>query len=392
MKQKVGIFTAIVLGMLTAFGPFVTDFYLPVMPEMADSFKTSPALVSLSLTTGMIGLAAGQLFIGPLTDKYGRRNILVASMILFTFASVMCVLTKDIYVFNAFRVVQGLGGAGGIVISRSMSTDMFSGKELARFMAILSAINGIAPVMAPVVGGVVSSFTSWRGVFVLLLAVGVVLMVCSCFLRETLDPALRVRSSLLSVYANLFRVFRNPFFTLSMFAQMFCFFTFFAYISSSPFILQDLYHLSSFHFSLCFGLNALMIGIGSGMTTLFHRQATALKCGAVDFIIGACLVAFCLLTHMSLLFLMFSYVFMMASFGLMQPVLTAVALDSERQNAGAASAIFGASGFLAGALSSPLVSMGDILVSSSAVIFLGALGSLLMALYLVKRMRIANLK
>ncbi len=392
MKQKVGVFTAIVLGTLTAFGPFVTDFYLPALPEMADSFKTSPALVSLSLTTGMIGLAAGQLFIGPLTDKYGRKKILIASMALFALASVMCILAKDIYIFNAFRIVQGLGGAGGIVISKSMATDMYSGNELARFMAILAAINGVAPVTAPVIGGVISSFASWQVIFVMLLAVGVILMVCSCFLRETLVPTKRIRSSLLLVYANLFRVFRNPFFTLSVFAQMFCAFTFFAYISSSPFILQNLYHLSSFHFSLCFGLNALMIGIGSGMTTLFHRQTTALKCGAIDYIIGACLVVFCLLTHMPLLFLMLSYVFLMVSFGLMQPVLTAVALDSERQNAGAASAIFGASSFVAGALSSPLVSMGNIIVSSSIVVFLGALGSLLTALLLVKRMRIANFK
>ncbi len=390
MKQKVGIFTAIVLGMLTAFGPFVTDFYLPAMPEMSEYFKTSPALVSLSLTTGMIGLAAGQLFIGPLTDKYGRKKILVASMLLFAIASVLCILAPNIYVFNALRIVQGLGGAGGIVISKSMSTDMFSGKELARFMAILSAINGIAPVTATVIGGVVSSFTAWQGIFVLLLAIGIILMVCSCFLRETLEPQNRMRSSLLSVYANLFRVFRNPDFTLSTFSQMFCFFTFFAYISSSPFILQNLYHLSPFHFSLCFGLNALMIGVGSGMATLFHRQATALKCGAIDFVIGACLVAFCLLTHLPLLLLMGSYVFLMVSFGLMQPVLTAVALDSERQNAGAASAIFGASGFIAGALSSPLVSMGSITVSSSIVIILGAIGSLLTALYLVKRMRLAT--
>lgn len=392
MKQKVGIFTALVLGMLTAFGPFVTDFYLPALPEMAASFKTSPALVSLSLTTGMIGLAAGQLFIGPLTDKYGRKKILVASMLLFAIASVMCILAPNIYVFNAFRIVQGWGGAGGIVISKSMSTDMFSGKELARFMAILSGINGIAPVTAPVVGGVVSSFTSWQGIFILLLAVGLILMVCSCFLRETLEPGNRMRGSLLVVYANLFRVFRNPYFTLSTISQMFCFFTFFAYISSSPFILQNLYHLSPFHFSLCFGLNALMIGIGSGMVALFHRQTTALKCGAIDFVIGAFMVAFCLVAHMPLVFLMFSYVFLMISFGLMQPVLTAVALDSERQNAGAASAIFGASGFVAGALSSPIVSIGNIVVSSSIVVLAGAVGSLLAALYLVRRMRVAPLK
>lgn len=128
MKKKIGVFIPATLGMLTAFGPLVTDFYLPVLPEMSEFFHTSPALASLSLTTGMIGLAAGQVFIGPLT------------------------------------------GAGGIVISKSMSMDMFSGKELANFMAILGSINGNAPVCAPVIGGLMAGFTSWQGVFGLLLA------------------------------------------------------------------------------------------------------------------------------------------------------------------------------------------------------------------------------
>lgn len=119
MKKKIGVFIPATLGMLTVFGPFVTDFYLPVLPEMSEFFHTSPALASLSLTTGMIGLAAG---------------------------------------------------AGGIVISKSMSMDMFSGKELANFMAILGSINGIAPVCAPVIGGLMAGFTSWQGVFGLLLA------------------------------------------------------------------------------------------------------------------------------------------------------------------------------------------------------------------------------
>ena len=131
MKKKLGIFIPATLGMLTAFGPFVTDFYLPVLPEMTEFFHTSPALASLSLTTGMIGLAAGQVFIGPLTDKYGRKNILVGSMLMFAIASVLCIISPNIYLFNLMRIFQGIAGAGGIVISKSMATDMFSGKDLA---------------------------------------------------------------------------------------------------------------------------------------------------------------------------------------------------------------------------------------------------------------------
>lgn len=372
MQRKTSIFVSATLGMLTAFGPFVTDFYLPVLPEMAEYFRTSPAMVSMSLTTGMIGLAAGQVLIGPLTDKYGRKRILVGSMLLFAIASLMCVFAPNIYVFNAFRVFQGLAGAGGIVISKSMATDMYAGRDLARFMALLGAINGIAPVAAPVVGGTVANFASWQGVFCLLLAVGVVLMVCCMALRETLPTERRDPGSVAHAYANLFRVFRNPRFTLCTASFMACFLAFFGYIASSPFILQQTYGLSPFQFSLCFGLIALMIGLGSGIATLFRRQTTCLKCGAIDMLIASVVLALCLLTTMPLLLVMASYIYLLISFGLLMPSLTAIALDSERDNAGAASAIFGASGFVAGSISSPIVPLGDIALTSSLVIVAGA--------------------
>ncbi len=387
MKKKIGIFIPATLGMLTAFGPFVTDFYLPVLPEMSEFFHTSPALASLSLTTGMIGLAAGQVFIGPLTDKFGRKKILVGSMLMFAIASVLCIFAPNIYIFNLMRIFQGLAGAGGIVISKSMSTDMYSGKELANFLAILSSINGIAPVCAPVIGGVMAGVTNWQGVFGLLLGVGVILMVCSMRLPETLAPEKRIQKSVMQVYANLFRVFRNGTFTLSTLAEMACFFTFFAYISSSPFILQQSYGLSPLQFSLCFGLNALVIGVGAAIAPQFKHTNTALKCGAIDFLIAAVCLSFCLFVHTPLVVVMGFYIYLMVSFGLMQPGLTATALDAERKNAGAASAIFGAASFVAGSISSPIVAIGKIEVTSSIVMIGGAVLCLVLTLPLCKRLR-----
>lgn len=388
MKKKIGVFISATLGMLTAFGPFVTDFYLPVLPEMSEFFHTSPALASLSLTTGMIGLATGQVFIGPLTDKYGRKKILVASMLLFAIASVLCIIAPNIYVFNLMRVFQGLAGAGGIVISKSMSTDMYSGKELANFMAILGSINGIAPVCAPVIGGVMAGFTTWQGVFALLLGIGFILMICSVRLPETLIPEKRINKNIMQVYANLFRVFRNSLFTLSTLAEMTCFFTFFAYIASSPFILQQIYGLSPFEFSLCFALNAFTIGIGAAVGPQFKRTGTALRCGAINLVVAALCLSVCLYLHASLVAVMAFYVYLLVSFGLMQPGLTATALDAERKNAGAASAIFGASGFVAGAISSPLVAMGKIEMTSSLIMIGGAILCLLLVLPLCGRLRL----
>lgn len=329
----------------------------------------------------------GQVFIGPLTDKYGRKKILVGSMLLFAIASVLCIFSPDIFVFNAMRVLQGVAGAGGIVISKSMATDMYSGKELANFMAVLGSINGIAPVCAPVVGGLVASVASWQWVFGLLLFVGVILMVCSAFLKETLMPERRIRKNLWQVYANLFRVFKNPRFTLCSLAAMAAFFTFFGYIASSPFILQQLYELTPLEFSFCFGLNAFMIALGAALATQFKRQATSIKCGAIDMMIASVVLSLCLIVKLPLVVIMACYAYLMISFGLMQPGLTAVALDSERDNAGAASAIFGASGFVAGAVSSPLVGLGSMVVASSGVIMGGALACLLLVLPLARQLK-----
>lgn len=387
MKQNMKVFIPATLGMLTAFGPFVTDFYLPVLPEMTGYFHTTPALASMSLTAGMIGLAAGQLFIGPLTDKYGRKRILVGSMLLFVVASLLCIFSGDIFMFNAMRVLQGQAGAGGIVIAKSMSADMYTGRELASFMALLGAINGIAPVCAPVVGGLMAGVTSWTGVFAVILAVGLVLMVCSMFLPETLQPANRIRKSVIKVYGNLFRVFRNSRFTLSVMAEMACFFMFFAYIASSPFIMQQVYHLSPLGYSLCFGLNALKIGVGAAMATRFRSQGTCLRFGGLGMLAGTLLLAFLLNTAMPLWIVMLAYIYTLICFGLMQPPLTAIALDSERDNAGAASAIFGASGFVAGALSSPLVGIGDITVTSGLIMACGAVVCLLFILPLSSKLR-----
>lgn len=371
---KLGIFLPATLGMLTAFGPFVTDFYLPSMPEMAEYFKTSPAAVSTSLTAAMIGLAAGQILIGPFSDKYGRRRPLIASMLLFSIASVLCMFAPNIHVFNAFRVLQGIGGAGGVVLAKSYATDMFKGKQLADFLALLGAINGIAPVCAPIIGGTLTNFTSWQGVFCALLVIGIILLVCSMRLKETLPVEKRSKNGLGGAYSRLFGVFRNRRFTLSTVAMMFCFFTFFSYITASPFIFQKIYGLTPFEYSLCFGLNALCIGIGALLPTKFHHPNTAMKWASIDMLIATILVAACQIAHAPLAVLMPCYIYTLICFGIMQPVTTAIAMDSERNNAGAASAIFGASNFVAGALASPLVAMGNVLVTSAIIMVAGAAG------------------
>lgn len=182
------VFLFILLGALTAFGPLVTDMYLPALPGMANYFSTTASMVQLGLTTSMIGLAVGQLIFGPLSDKFGRRPLLLASMLVFIVSTLLCIYSPNIETFIALRLLQGIAGAGGIVISRSVATDMFSGKELAKSMAIIGAINGVAPVAAPVLGGFFTDIIGWRGIFWILLGIGILLLMAVVRFRESLKP------------------------------------------------------------------------------------------------------------------------------------------------------------------------------------------------------------
>jgi len=371
--KRISPFVPITLGTLSAFGPFVTDFYLPVMPEMAEYFSTSTALVSASLTMSMIGLALGQILIGPLTDKYGRKKILLGSLLLFIVSTILLLCSKDIHFLNLMRLFQGFGGAGGIVIAKSMATDLYTGDDLVKFMALLGAIGGVAPVAAPVLGGVMTYITNWKGLFAILLALGVVLFVCSFFLKETLQPSLRDKRPVMNVYANLFKVLKNPIFVTSTLSIMFAMFTFFAYISSSSFIIEQSYGLSPLVYSICLGINAVVISVGCAVSAKFKDMTHCLKIAGIGVCVAVVLIATALLTKQGIVPLMCAYLLFMLFYGMLQAITNATALDSERDNAGAASAIFGAAGFVAGAVASPLVGLGELHLSTSLTMLAGGL-------------------
>lgn len=165
-------FIFIFLGALTAFGPFVTDMYLPGLPMMAKYFNANTSMVQMGLTSSMLGLALGQLFFGPLSDKYGRRLPLIYSLALFAISTTLCIFAVNIEMFVLLRFIQGIAASGGIVIARSVATDKFKKQNLAKALAVIGAINGIAPIAAPVIGGVMLKFIGWQGIFAVLLAIG----------------------------------------------------------------------------------------------------------------------------------------------------------------------------------------------------------------------------
>ncbi len=169
-------FLIVFLAFLSAFGPFVTDFYLPTLPDQTVDFGAPASMVQLGLSATMWGLAAGQLWIGPLSDTRGRRIPLAASLAVFSLATAGAVFAPDIETFIAMRFLEGLGASGAVVMSRSIAADLHAGRELATLMAVVGAIQGIAPVTAPMIGALIAEAAGWREIFMLLLAIGVSLI------------------------------------------------------------------------------------------------------------------------------------------------------------------------------------------------------------------------
>ena len=377
MRYK--IFLLILLGMLTAFGPFVTDMYLPALPTMTTYFDTSVSMVQLGLTFSMIGLAVGQLLIGPISDKVGRRRPLIASMVLFIVSTVACIFSPDVVFFTAMRLLQGIAGAGGIVISRSIATDEFSGHELLKMLAVIGAINGIAPIVAPVVGGVMLSVIDWRGIFLVLLVLGVVLLVGSNILRESLNVERRSKSGLLGTLASFRVVARNRRFISYVLQQGFAQFILFANIASSPFIIQQHYGYSPLVFSVCFGVNAIARGVASAWSVQFRRPEDAVATSCAGMLVMSIVIAAVLMLGGSFWAYEISLFILMFTMGLTFTASTTLALNSERERAGAASAMLGAVCFLSGGIVSPLVGVGDMLCATGIIFVAGAVLSSIFA-------------
>lgn len=384
-RRNSAFFLFVFLGMLTAFGPFVTDMYLPSLPAMTAFFNASTPQVQLGLTFSMLGLAAGQILFGPLSDKYGRRLPLLISLWLFLGATLGCIWAPGIWFFVLLRFVQGCAAAGGIVISRSIATDKFKGASLAKALAIVGAINGIAPVSAPIIGGAVLKWTDWRGVFAVLFVLGIILLGACIHFNESLSHAKRSRTPLLKTFSLFKGVCTNKTF-MGYTLQMSCALgVLFAYIAASPFIIQQHYGFSPLAFSLFFGINAVAIGVGAGLSVKFKRQENCVLTSCAGMFIGSVLVWGALLGGANIwLFegLLFALLFMM---GLSLTAATTLAMDSVRQQAGTGSALLGACGFLFGSIVSPLVGMGNMLFTTGLVLVLCAVGSGVCALWVRKK-------
>ncbi len=369
-KRNSTAYIFIFSGIISSFGPFVTDFYLPALPALADYFQSTTSRIQLSLTLSMIGLGIGQILIGPLSDKYERKIPLQGSLLLFCLTSAGCIFATGIQGFFFFRFLQGIAGAGGVVISRAIATDLYQGKALSRFFALLSSIQGLAPIFAPVLGGILLQTTPWKGIFWILLGLGILLFLCSFAFKESLPVSRRAAGKFRQAFRPYGPTLKNKtfmFFTLTQAFAMGCMFT---YISASPFIFQNHFHLSSLTYSLCFGINALGIMGGSLLSNRFPSPRKALWTGVCGLFALSLSCAAILVWGNSWILLELSFLFFLIFLGLILPSSTVLALDTERQHSGIASAILGFMGFLIGGILSPVTGIGNMRYTSGMIFIL----------------------
>ena len=384
-KANSKLFLVLLLGVLSAFGPFVVDLYLPSLPQLASFFETNASMTQLTLTTAMIGLAVGQLLLGPLSDKFGRKIPLIISLVIYIISTILIVYAPNIESMIVLRVIQGLSSAGSVVISRAVATDLYRGREMTRFFGLLMTINGIAPIISPILGSLLLEYISWKGVFVFLALIGVIVLFFCFRLKESLSAENRLEGSIFATFSTFGVIIKNRLFMSYVGIESFLLGAMFAYIAASPFILQSFYGLSAFIFSLCFGANGAALVIGANIGgKLPNRQALAI--GVLAFVVAALYTIAVLLIQPHWLFVEIAFFAMLLLMGITFPAISSLAMESERQYAGSASALLGFAPFFLGGVVSPLVGIGNIFYSTALVIL--ACGVLGLAIYWSIRQKI----
>lgn len=381
---------ALVLGSLAALGPLCTDLYLPALPEMAGDLSTSTASAQLSLTAGLLGLGFGQLLFGPLSDRYGRMRPLLWSLALLLAASVWCAIAQDIDQLIVARLLQGIAGAGGAVLSRAVARDLYNGHELTRFFALLMLVNGLAPIIAPVLGGALLNWVNWRGIFGVLALIAILLFSFSSLkLHETLLPERRARGGILSMLFSIFGLLKHrPFMGLCL-TQGFIMAGMFAYIGASPFVLQQIYHLSPQMFSLCFAINGIGLVISAQVSTRLSRrfgELALVKAGLCIAAVASVTLVISASLNAPLVMLLIPLFFSVMVIGIIGPNAGSLAMQSQGKNAGSASALLGVCMFALGALAVPVTGFGSHPALSMGLTILGCYAiAILMFALLVRK-------
>lgn len=358
-KKTSLVWLIVLLGSLSAFGPLSLDLYLPALPELANNLNTSSSYAQLSLTACMIGLSVGQLFAGALSDFHGRRLPLLIGLLIYAIASVLCAFSTSIEVLVALRFIQGLAGSAGIVISRAIVRDMYSGPELTKFFAMLMLVNGAAPIFSPVIGGQLLKVTPWEGLFIVLAGWGVITLLAVLFgLPETLPADKRMTGGLRETIATFRRLLRDRSFMGYALAQALVSAAMFAYIAGSPFVLQNIYGVSPQMFSVFFAINGCGIILAGQLTGRLASKVGEKRLFLVGLVLAAVsgsLLLAMIVASAGLIALLIPLFFVVSSVGIVSTTGFSLAMSKHGQAAGSASALLGLLSFLLGGALAPIV-------------------------------------
>ena len=381
---------AFLLGSLSLLGPFTIDTYLPAFPTIVEEFHTSASLVQVSLTTCLLGLALGQLIIGPMSDVQGRRKPLIIFLGLYLLSSLICAVAPNIYMLIVSRFIQGFAAAGGLVISRAVVRDLYSGRELTKFFATLMLIGNLGPIVAPIIGGAILSFANWKVVFLVLTFIGIILTVVVAFrLEETLPAEKRVPSNIKQVVMNFGSLLKDREFAGYAFTQGFTTAGIFAYVSGISFVYQNIYGVSPQVFSLLFGINGVGLIIGTQIVGRLSKfsERTFLKSGLALSMSASILLVIAILVHAPLVAVAIPIFLFVTSISIIGTSSFSLAMETKGHMAGSASALLGLLPFLLGSLTAPLVGIGGehTAVPMGVIIFASSLLAFLSYYVLVRK-------
>ena len=360
-SAKVSFIMVVFLGLLTAITPLATDLYLPALPIMPGELNTTASNIQMTIGVMTFGVALGQLFGGPISDTMGRKMPLVVGNLLCVISSIICAYAPSIEILLLGRFLQGLTGSVGVVISKAIARDFASGQELTKLFALLMMVNGLAPVIAPLVGGQLLLITTWRAIFIILAVFSAILLLGSLLFRESLPKEKRVTGGLATATKNYFTLIKDKRFLGQSLIQFFAFGSFFAYISGSSFVYQNIFQLSAQEFSYLFCINSCGIILASAISGRVSNVVTSrqiLTFSLWQLTIGSLLFLVAMIFEWSLIPVTTILFFTACTVSLFGSASFSMAMTKYGKMAGSASAILGFASMFAAGIVSPIVGLG----------------------------------
>ncbi len=352
----------ILLASVAAIGPLATDMYLPAMPEIVEAFSTTPSMVQLTITTWLLGMAFGQVIAGPLSDIYGRRMPLIAGLGVLALTMAACTAAPNVHSLIALRLAGGFAASSALVVSRAIASDIYRGTMLTKFLATVMIIQGIAPIIAPVLGGQLLRFSPWEGIFALLTAItAAVLLIAVCKYEESLPVEKRLKGDFKHVLKVFGGLCARPYFASLCAIQFFVFTSLFAYISGMPFVLQGIYGFTPQEFSFVFaivGIGMMVMGKITGALTGRISDMKLMYGGLIQGTVFGILFLIGLLLDLNIYVLIAFMLLSEISLANIAATSFSLAMRAQKKVAGSASALLGFFSMISGGLIAPVVGIG----------------------------------